>query len=273
MTTEDILKTCPPRRVAALSRGALSYRTAGQGPAVVFLHGLAGNSLSWVRQFQALSARYRIVAWDAPGFGLSETVEPDVEVFADVLCELLDHLGCSPAAVVGHSMGGVVAARVASGHPDRVARLVLSCSHPGYGDPADSPLQPRVEQRVRELASVGAAEYGRIRARGLFPAGFADKEAMEVAAGVAAEARPEGIRSSTRMLQLADNRPVLPRLKMPVLVITGERDPVVKPSLRDELHALTPQARHIEMPGAGHAPYLEYPASYNAILDEFLSPG
>ncbi|WP_316976492.1 alpha/beta fold hydrolase [Shumkonia mesophila] len=273
VTVEEILKACPRQRVTALSRGALSYRTAGQGPAVVFLHGLAGNSLSWARQFPALAARYRIVAWDAPGFGLSDAVEPDVEVFADVLRELLDHLGCGPAAVAGHSMGGVVAARLAAGHPDKVARLVLSCSHAGYGESADSPMQPRVEQRVRELASVGAAEYGLIRARGLFPAGFADKEAMGVAAGVAAEARPEGIRSSTRMLQLADNRSVLPRLEMPVLVITGERDPVVKPHLRDELRALTPQARHIEMPGAGHAPYLEYPAAYNAILDEFLSPG
>jgi len=273
VTAEDALNVCPPRQVAALSRGALSYRSVGHGPAVVFLHGLAGNALSWVRQYPTLSARYRVVAWDAPGFGLSDAVEPDVDVFADVLYELLNLLDCGAAALVGHSMGGVVAARLAARHPNRVTRLVLSCSHPGYGEAANTPVQPRVEQRVRELAEQGPAEYGRIRARGLFPAGFDDRETMDLAARIAAEARPESIRGATRMLQLADNRPVLPGLGMPVLIITGERDPVVKPHLRDELRALTPRARHVEMPGAGHAPYLEDAAAYNAILEEFLAAG
>jgi pimeloyl-ACP methyl ester carboxylesterase len=273
MNVDESLKNCPPRQVAVLARGVLSFRAIGQGPAVVFLHGLAGNSLSWVRQFPALSARYRVVAWDAPGFGGSDTVAPDVEAFAEALGGLLDHLDCGSAALVGHSMGGVVAARFAGRHPARVTRLVLSCTHAGYGDPADSPAQPRVEQRVRELATLGADEYGRIRARGLFPAGSADLEAMGLAARVAAEARPDGIRCSTRMLQLADNRPFLPGLTMPVLVITGERDPVVNPRLGDELRALTPQARRAEMPGVGHAPYLENPGAYNALLDEFLGAG
>ncbi len=273
VTAEELLKTCPPRQVAPLSRGALAYRTVGQGPTVVLLHGLAGNSLSWVRQFPALSARLRVIAWDAPGFGGSDAIEPDVDVFADALRELLDHLNSGPAALVGHSMGGVVAARLAAARPDRVSRLVLSCSHAGYGEATDSPPQPRIEERVRELAGVGAAEYGRIRARGLFPAGFADETAIDVAARVAAEARPEGIRSSTRMLQLADNRAILPRLAMPLLVITGGRDPVVKPHLGEELRALTPQGRHLEIPGVGHAPYLEDPAAYNAVLESFLVAG
>jgi len=270
VTVEEVLNMCPPQQIAELARGALSYRDAGQGPVIVFLHGLAGSSRSWVRQFP-LAARYRVIAWDAPGFGLSNSVEPDVSVFADVLNELLEYLGCGPAAVVGHSMGGVVAARLAARHPGRVTRLVLSCSHAGYGEAPDSPMQPRVEQRMRELADLGAAEYGRIRARGLFPAGFADPETLELAARIAAEVRPDGIRSSTRMLQLADNRRVLPRLDIPVLVVSGERDPVVKPALKKELRTLTPQAMRVEMPGVGHAPYLENAAAYNAILEKFVS--
>lgn len=270
MAAEDILRTCPPLQTAALSRGELSYRTAGQGPTVVFLHGLAGSSQTWVRQFAALSARYRLVAWDAPGFGRSGVVEPDIDVFAETLNELLDWLGCGRVALVGHSMGGIVATRLAARWPERVSRLVLSCTHAGYGEPADSPEQPRIAQRIGELARVGPAEYGRIRARGLFPAGTPAGEAMELAALIAAGARPEGIRSSTRMLQRADNRPALPGLTMPILVVTGGRDPVVKPALRDELLALTPTARHVTLPGLGHAPYLEDAAAYNALLDEFL---
>ncbi len=271
VSTEELLKSCPPLQVATLSRGELSYRSVGQGPAVVFLHGLAGNSMSWVRQYPCFPGQ--VVAWDAPGFGRSEAVAPDVDVFAETLAELLDHLGCARFALVGHSMGGVVAARLAARRPDRVTHLVLSCSHPGYGEPADSPVQPRIAERVRELATLGGAEYGRIRARGLFPAGTAPGEPMELAARIAAEVRPEGIRCSTRMLQLADNRPILPRLTMPILVVTGGRDPVVKPTLTEALRSLTPSARHVTLPGLGHAPYLEDPAAYNAVVGAFLGVG
>lgn len=234
------------------------------------MHGLAGSSQTWVRQLAALSARYRLIAWDAPGFGLSDAVEPDVDAFAGALDELLDRLDCGRVALVGHSMGGVVASRLAARRPDRVSRLVLSCTHAGYGEPPDSPEQPRIAQRIRELESVGAVEYGRIRARGLFPAGTPAGEAMELAARIAAGARPDGIRSSTRMLQLADNRPFLSDLAMPMLVLTGGRDPVVKPAMSEELRVLTPKARHVTLPGLGHAPYLEDAAAYNAVLDEFL---
>lgn len=270
VTVEESLKTCPPVQTVALSRGTLSYRSVGQGPMLVFLHGLAGNSLTWVRQFGHFSTRFHVVAWDAPGFGHSDVVEPDIDAFAGTLGELIDLLGGGPAALVGHSMGGVVATRLAGRRPELVVRLVLSCTHPGYGETADSPMQPRIAERQRELATVGPVEYGRIRARGLFPPGTPLTEAMELAARIAAEARPESIAVSTRMLQLADNRPFLPNLAMPVMVLTGGKDPVVKPAMGEALRELTPSARHVTLPGLGHAPYLEDPAVYNAALDEFL---
>ena len=93
---------------------------------------------------------------------------------------------------------------------------------------------------------------------------------MDLAARIAAEARPEGIRCTTRMLQLADNRPCLSGLAMPVLVLAGGRDPIIRPAVSEELRGLTPKARHVTLPGLGHAPYLEDPAAYNAVLDEFL---
>ena len=96
---------------------------------------------------------------------------------------------------------------------------------------------------------------------------------MDLAARIAAEAHPEGIRCTTRMLQLADNRQVLPGLAMPVMVITAGRDPIIKPAVSQELRALTPAARHVTLPGLGHAPYLEDPAAYNAVLAEFLETG
>jgi pimeloyl-ACP methyl ester carboxylesterase len=73
------------------------------------------------------------------------------------------------------------------------------------------------------------------------------------------------------MLQLADNRPLLPKLKMPILILTGELDTDVQPGLKADLLRLTPMTRHVEMPRLAHAPYFEAPAYYNSLIDDFLS--
>ncbi len=266
----DPFAACPPLQTAELAHGRLSYRTVGEGPAVIFLHGLLGNSRSWVKQFAPFSQSHRVVAWDAPGFGGSDVTEPSVDLFADALGGLMDALACRSAVLVGHSMGGVVAARLAAARPALVSGLVLSCSHAGYGEPVDSPRSQKLEGRLRELEELGSEEYGRVRAKGMAAPG-ASAEVLDLAARIAAEARPEGMIASTRMLQLADNRPVLPRLSMPRLVINGAQDPVVQPRLKAELLALTPSAQHVEIPGVGHAPYLEDAGVYNAIIGEFLA--
>ena len=73
-----------------------------------------------------------------------------------------------------------------------------------------------------------------------------------------------------KALQLADNRPLLPKLKMPVLVLTGEKDTTVLPWLKADLLRLTPITLHVDMPGLGHAPYLQAPNIYNSLIDAFL---
>ena len=270
MEPTDPFESCPPRRTADLAHGPLSFRAIGTGPAVVFLHGLLGNSRSWVKQFAPFSQTHRVIAWDAPGFGLSAPVEPSVDAFADVLGALLDALDCPSAVLVGHSMGGVVAARLAARRPALVSGLVLSCSHAGYGEPADSPRSAKLEGRLRELEQLGPEEYGRVRAAGMV-AGGASTGVLNLAARIAAEARPEGMICSTRMLQLADNRATLAALTMPLMVVNGTEDPVVQPRLKAELLALTAGARQVEIPGVGHAPYLEDADAYNAVIGEFLA--
>ncbi len=270
MTQADPFAFLPSRQTANLAHGPLTCRAVGTGPAVVFLHGLLGNSRSWVKQFAPFSRTHRVIAWDAPGFGGSVAVEPSVDVFAGILGDLLDALGCRSAVLVGHSMGGVVAARLAARRPELVSGLVLSCSHAGYGQPEDSPRSPKLESRLRELEELGPEEYGRVRAKGMVAPG-ASAEVLDLAARIAAEARPEGMISSTRMLQLADNRPLLPKLAMPLLVVNGAEDPVVQPRLKSELLALTEGAKQIEISGVGHAPYLEDAETYNAIVGEFLA--
>jgi pimeloyl-ACP methyl ester carboxylesterase len=267
--------TLPPTRSLVTDAGRLCWREAGAGPALVFLHGLLGSSASWRYQFAALAPQARVIAWDAPGYGGSDPLptgagEPDLAAYAAALAILLRHLGAGDITLVGHSFGGVLAAAVAAAGDPPLARLVLSCTHAGNAEPAGSPPSPRLQERLRELASLGPQAYGARRAEAMVAPG-ASAETRALVAAVAGETRPEGLFAATRALQFANVRPLLPRLTLPTLVLSGAEDPVVAPERTAELRALTPFARHVTLPGVGHAPYLEDPATYNAALAEFLA--
>jgi pimeloyl-ACP methyl ester carboxylesterase len=91
------------------------------------------------------------------------------------------------------------------------------------------------------------------------------------AAEIASEVNPEGLRRATRMLQCADTRPLLPKLKVPILILTGAMDTDVRPDLKADLLRLTPVTKHVEMAGVGHAPYFEAPEYYSRLIKIFLS--
>jgi pimeloyl-ACP methyl ester carboxylesterase len=261
---------CPPLQLARQSYGQLSFRSRGDGEPIVFLHGLLGSSKSWAFQFDHFARNRWMIAWDAPGFGQSAMVPASIDAYVEALRELIAEIGEPKVSLVGHSMGGTVAARFAAMFPKLVSRLVLSCSHAGYGDPETAPMSAKFERRMREFDEVGPFAYGVNRARDLLPDSVSAL-VFDYAAQIASETNPEGLRRATRMLQLADNRPLLPKLKMPILILTGELDTDVQPGLKADLLRLTPMTRHVEMPRLAHAPYFEAPAYYNGLIDDFLS--
>ena len=240
----------PPLQLVTLSHGRLSFRSCGHGQTVIFLHGLLGSSKSWAFQFDHLAPRHRVLAWDAPGFGESARIPATIDAYAEALREFVLHVGRGPVSLVGHSMGGAVAACFAARCPELVLRLVLSCSHAGYGEPASAPMPSKFERRMREFDELGPVAYGAKRARDLLPPSV-PVSVFDHAAGIASEINPEGLRRATRMLQRADNRPLLPKLTMPILVLTargrwqdkvagleaGADDYLVKPFELEELLA------------------------------------
>ena len=264
-----LVPVCPSLQLAKLSTGQLSFRSCGEGEAIVFLHGLLGSSKSWAFQFAHLSQKYRVIAWDAPGVGQSTLVPASIDAYVEALRDFIAHIG-QPISLVGHSMGGTVAMCLAARFPELVSRLVLSCSHAGYGDPETAPISSKFERRMSEFQSIGPIAYGANRARDLLPLSI-PAGVFAHAAEIASEVNPEGLRRATRMLQSADNRPLLPQLKMPVMVLTGEMDTDVRPDLKADLLRLAPVTRHIEMPGVGHAPYLEAPDDYSSLVESFMS--
>jgi pimeloyl-ACP methyl ester carboxylesterase len=151
----ESVPVCPPLQLARQSYGQLSFRSRGDGEPIVFLHGLLGSSKSWAFQFDHFSRNHWMIAWDAPGFGQSELVPASIDAYVEALRALIAEIGRPKVSLVGHSMGGTVAARFAATFPKLVSRLVLSRSHAGYGDPETAPMSAKFERRMREFDEVG----------------------------------------------------------------------------------------------------------------------
>ena len=259
----------PPQQTVALLNGTLSFRETGIGDPIVFLHGLNGNSESWEKQFEQLSDKFRILAWDAPGYGQSSLQDPDVDRYAEVAAEWLQERDAGQATVVGHSMGGVVAARLAINHPQLVRRLVLSCSQSGLGHTAKDPLGSSYLARIDARTSLSDSEFGNFGAGRMLPANTSPEIFAAVAAR-ASEVSAAGLGSAIRMIHCTDNLPGLGQITCPTLILDASEDPVVKPDKTADLVSAMPSADRVTLNGLGHAPYLEDPGAYNRTLTGFV---
>ena len=224
---------------------------------VVLLHSALGDSRLWRHQVEALSGSFEVVAPDLPGFG--STPMPRKE-FSFV--ELVDrHL---PAAVVGNSMGGMVALRTACALPDRVEKLVLvGAGMPGW--------EFTEEMRDYWSAEAGAMEAGDLEAATEINLAFWLKPELYD------EVRPQMLHAL--QLQTAHEEPSvrwpeeldLTALQMPVLVAVGADDKADFRAIAQHLAESIPGAVYAEIEGAGHLVGLEQPAALNELLLDFLS--
>ena len=116
-----------------------NFTILGSGPTVLMLHGIGGGHLAFSPQVEALAnAGFRGVAWDMPGYGRSAPIEPyTFKGLAQSCVDLIDALQCEHVALLGHSMGGMVAQEVVARRPDRVNRLVLCGTSAAFGKRTD----------------------------------------------------------------------------------------------------------------------------------------
>ena len=253
--------TLPERRRS----GPIAYREAGEGPALLLLHGIGGSSKTWEEQYRAFAGSRRTIGWDAPGFGGSDpTPEPSADRWADEAMGLLDRLGIETASLLGHSMGGIVAPRVASRHAGRIDRIVLSGTRAGFVGALG------FEERQREFDTLTPEERGRTRAASMAAPGAAP-DVLARLAGIAGEVTREAFAGGVAVLDRTDNRDILKSLDIPALVLCGMQDGIAPPERGEEIAALLADVRMTCFDGTGHAAYAETPDEYNARLAEFLA--
>ena len=262
----------------------VTYVEAGSGPALLMIHGIAGNIGNWREVIGPLARHHTVVAPDLPGHGSSAPGAGDYSLgaLATGLRDMLVVLGHERATLVGHSLGGGIAMQFAYQFPEITERLVLVSSG-GLG-PEVSPLLraaalPGAELFIAATAnagrSVGAALERGLAAVGLRPI----TDIAEIARGYPSLADPD-----RRAAFLATLRSVIgiggqrihagDRLYlaegMPVLIVWGARDPMIPVHHGVHAHEAIPGSRLEIFDGVGHMPQLEAPGRFVAVLERFL---
>ncbi|HHY89944.1 MAG TPA: alpha/beta hydrolase [Chloroflexi bacterium] len=238
---------------------------------VLLIHGLGSEGTHWGFQFGALAqAGFRPLAPDLPGFGQSPFTGSAwrLEEVTGELAASMRGLGCASLPVVGISMGGVIAQRLALAEPELVERLVLvntfACLRP-----------KRIRETVYLLSRLGLASLSgpqaqaSLVARRLFPQ-EEQEELRQLIIEEIVNANRLVYRSAMWQLALLDLRSRLREISMPVLVITGERDSTVPVENQSELARSIPGAQHVVIPDAGHAVVVDQVERFNRVLLEFL---
>ena len=255
------------------ARGVVSLRAAGAGPVLCLLHGIGSQSGSWAPQLDALGARYRVIAWDAPGYGRSDALPsaaPDAADYAATLAALWDALDLDRAVVVASSLGALIAGAFAARWPARAAGLVLLNPAGGYGRADAAERTAKLAARLDRLAALGPAGMAREPAPGMLsPA--ASAEARALAAWSTARLRPDGYAQAARMLaggSLADDAA---RYDGPVLVVAASGDTITPPAGCKAIAAAFPQGSYRVLEGIGHLSYLDAPETVNALVAAFAA--
>ncbi|MBM3218885.1 MAG: alpha/beta fold hydrolase [Candidatus Rokubacteria bacterium] len=241
----------------------IDYEVTGRGRAILLSHGYSATRRMWSGQHDVLGDRYRVISWDMRGHGWTESPGDPAQyshalTVADMKA-LLDHLSVRRAVIGGLSLGGTMSLEFYVAHPEMVEALVICDSGPGYRN-ADA------REKWNERARVRAADF---EARGLDALSTRSREAREArqfhrsAQGLAHAARGMLAQQDARVID------ALPSIRVPTLVIVGDRDePFVAPC--EYMAKKIPGARLEVIRDAGHSSNLDQPEQFNRVLVEFL---
>jgi 3-oxoadipate enol-lactonase len=248
------------------------YARGVSGPPVVFLHGVGGDHSAWRPQLLHFADRYRVLAWDMPGYGASPP--PKSMAFPDLarsLADLVDAWKLPRIHLVGQSLGGMIAQEFAATFPERLASLVLVATSPAFGRADKDWQQKFLDDRIGALergvtmAELAHANIKRIVGRDPDPLG------VEIATACTANIPVESYKQAVRMIVGFDRREALTRIAVPTLAIAGEVDTVAPAPMMQKMAGQIAGAKFVTVDKAGHLANLEQPAAFNEALGAFLA--
>lgn len=238
------------------------------GPVVVFSNSLGSTHRMWDAQLAAFEERFRVVRYDTRGHGQSPV--PDgpysIDDLADDVVALLDALDVERAHVVGLSLGGMTAMRLAARNPERVDRLALLCT--GAQLPPASAWTDRAAT-VRADGTKAVAEA--VVARWFTPQFLAERPDLKAEHEAMVAATPaEGYAGCCEAIAALDLRADLPNITAPTLAIAGTDDPATPPAKLAEIADNVRNGRLLEVAHAAHLANAEQPGIITPALIDFL---
>jgi pimeloyl-ACP methyl ester carboxylesterase len=263
----------------------IAYRRGGEGPAILFLHGIAGSSQTWVPAMELLRSEYTMVAPDFLGHGRSAKPTGDYSLgnFASSMRDLLQILDIDRVTVVGQSFGGGVAMQFAYQHRDYCQRLVLISSG-GLGPDLNWILRilsaPGAELVLPVVAPQPVLNLGNKLGSWLTSAGIESPRAGEMwSAYCSLSDRPTRQAFLRTLRSVVDYRgqavSALGKIHvsygLPTLLIWGDQDRIIPVAHGYAAHDAVPGSRLEVLAGVGHFPHIESPKAVVEILDDFIA--
>jgi pimeloyl-ACP methyl ester carboxylesterase len=261
--------------VVRTGRYRLRYSAWGDGPPVVFVHGMAGAADQFVMVRHRLADRLTTAAYELPDGVTDGSVlgRYTLRDYAADLVALLDHLGHRRAAVVGSSFGSLVALSALAAYPERFSAAVLQ------GGFARRPL----DRWQLAAARLGRFLPGWVGDWPAIQAAFQERGAAAVYRAVPPAVWAFFLRSTGRVpcraaalrgltLARADLRPLLPTIRTPLLLVGGDRDDLIPRWCEAEVEAGVAGCRRVEIAGCGHYPQFTHPGPMADAIGSYLAP-
>lgn len=245
---------------------------AGDGPDLLLLHSLLAERSVFDRALPDLASDYRVTLPNLPGYGGTPPLpleNPTVADYADRTAELMNGLDLPPdTAVLGNGAGGFMAVALAIRHGNRIGKLILVDTGPGFPDAAKAPLRllaDRVEDSGMEVVLDAAMAR-------MFPAPYieANPDVIAERKTALAACQPKAFAATARALANVDMAGEIGTIENPTLVMVGLEDATTPPAMSYALHEGIAGSTLLEIPGCGHCPQIQARDIFVSELKSFL---
>jgi pimeloyl-ACP methyl ester carboxylesterase len=261
---------------------AINLIDIGDGPPLVFIHGLGGSWQNWLENIPHFARTHRVIALDLPGFGASEMPREDISIegYARIVETLLQQVGIEQATVVGNSMGGFIGAEMTVHFPVRVDRLVLVSAAGLHREQVASDPFVRSARYTKILLTWGTLQAQqrelvrrpRLRQAMLWMvAAHPEKLPATLCLEQLKGAGKPGFYPALDALKDYELGEGLREIQARTLIIWGDKDRLVPVRYADEFERRIPGSRKVIFEDTGHVPMFERPVRFNREVEQFLA--